>query len=237
MNFRSRGEVLDAMDLAFERPWGESFEPLREAPGAREPAVRRAVVELLVVDREKGRWDAALPTEEGALGAAMDGVTPWRALEARLLAKRIDELTGDGPYDCRDVVVLLRATTSMAVYERALEERGIPTHVVGGRGYWGQQQVIDLRHWLAALANPLDELALYSVLASPLAGLSLDSVALVAVHARRAHRDPLWALREALGRPGDGLAEVLPPTTGQARAFLERFDAERPRRPGWRWRR
>ena len=49
----------------------------------------------------------------------------------------------------------------MGFYERALEERGIPTHVVGGRGYWSQQQVADLRHWLAALANPLDELALY----------------------------------------------------------------------------
>ena len=40
------------------------------------------------------------------------------------------------------------------------------------------------RHWLTALANPLDELALYSVLASPLAGLALDSVALIALHAR-----------------------------------------------------
>ena len=58
--------------------------------------------------------------------------------------------------------MLFRATTRMGLFERALDERGIPVHVVGGRGYWGQQQVADLRHWLAALANPLDELALYS---------------------------------------------------------------------------
>ena len=76
-------------------------------------------------------------------------------------------------------MLLLRATTNMGFYERALEERGIPTHVVGGRGYWSQQQVADLRHWLAALANPLDELALYRVLASPLGGLSLDALALI----------------------------------------------------------
>jgi len=82
-----------------------------------------------------------------------------------------------GPFEPRDVVLLMRATTHMSFYERALEERGIPTHVVGGRGYWSQQQVADLRNWLAALANPLDELALYSVLASPLVGASIDAVA------------------------------------------------------------
>ena len=76
--------------------------------------------------------------------------------------------------------MLLRATTHMGVYERALEDRGIPTHVLGGRGYWAQQQVADLRAYLAALANPLDELALHSVLASPLGGLSLDTLVVLA---------------------------------------------------------
>ena len=232
VNFRSRGELIDAVAMTFERLWGDDYEPLREAPGAREPAVSDPVVDLLVTDLQKGRWDAALPPEEGALGAGMAGVTPWRALEARLLARRIDELTRDGPYDYRDVVVLLRATTSMSVYERALVERGIPTHVVGGRGYWSQQQVSDLRHWLAALANPLDELALYSVLASPLAGLSLDSVTLLALHAREAGRDPMWALREAIGNAEDGLAAALPAEDlARARTFLERFDSERAEAP------
>jgi hypothetical protein len=153
---------------------------------------------VLVTDRHKGRWDGALGDDD-PFGQAMRGATPWRAAEARLLARRIEELARDGGFEWRDVVVLLRATTHMAFYERALEERGIPTHVVGGRGYWAQQQVADLRHWLSALANPLDELAVYSVLASPLAGLSLDAVALIGLHARRAKRDPWWTLREALG--------------------------------------
>ena len=41
VNFRSRGEVLDAIDLAFERIWGERFEPLREAPGPARPSRAR----------------------------------------------------------------------------------------------------------------------------------------------------------------------------------------------------
>ena len=94
----------------------------------------------------------------------------------------------------------------MGFYERALEERGIPTHVVGGRGYWAQQQVADLRHWLAALANPLDELAVYSVLASPLGGLSLDAVALIGMHARETRPRPVVA---AAATPTE-LRELLP---------------------------
>jgi ATP-dependent helicase/nuclease subunit A len=229
-NFRSRGEVLDAVDLAFEREWGEDFEPLREAPGARaEPPRVAPAVELLVVDKSKPRWDEHFAGDDDPFGRSMRPASPWRACEARLVAKRIDELTSGGGFAHRDVVVLLRATTHMTLYERALEERGVPTHVVGGRGYWSQQQVGDLRHWLAALANPLDELAVYSVLASPLVGASLDAVALVGMWSKRLHRDPWWTVRELAGGDGsDGLADVLP--TGcreRILAFVERLSRER----------
>ena len=233
VNFRSRGEVLDAIDLAFERIWGERFEPLREAPGAREIEPRTSpCVDLLVVDRGRKCWEELLEREPDAFGEPMHGAPAWRAAEARLLAKRVDELTREGPWSYRDVVMLFRATTAMGLFERALEERGIPVHVVGGRGYWGQQQVLDLRHWLAALANPLDGLAVYSVLASPLAGLSLDGVALIGLRARGAGRDPWWAISAALGRDGDEpdteLLEQLPAgDRGRLVAFADRFEAER----------
>ena len=233
VNFRSRGEILDAIDLAFERTWGERFEPLREAPGAREPEPRTSpCVDLLVVDRAKGCWDDLLEREPDPFGEPMHAAPPWRAAEARLLAKRVDELTREGPWSYGDVVMLFRATTAMGLFERALDERGIPVHVVGGRGYWGQQQVMDLRHWLAALANPLDGLSVYSVLASPLAGLSLDGVALIGLRARRLGRDPWWALSAALGRgggePDSELLEQLPSEDRRRLAALvDRFEAER----------
>jgi ATP-dependent helicase/nuclease subunit A len=237
VNFRTRGEVLDAIDLAFERLWGERYEPLREAPGARARGPRVSPpVELIVVDRPRGRWDDRFDPAADPFGAPMHGAPPWRAVEARLLARRVDELTRGGPWSFGDVVLLFRATTAMGLFERALEERGIPVHVVGGRGYWNQQQVADLRHWLSALANPLDELAIYSVLASPLVGLSLDAVALIGVHANRLHRDPLWLLEDAFSRAGangsdpeePALADLLP--EGDRRrviSFLERLGSER----------
>jgi ATP-dependent helicase/nuclease subunit A len=233
VNFRSRGEVLDAVALAFERTWGERFEPLREAPGSRETAPRTSPsVDLLVVDRAKRSWEDLLAREPDPFGEPMHAAPIWRAAEARLLAKRVDELTREGPWDYGDVVMLFRATTAMGLFERALDERGIPVHVVGGRGYWGQQQVMDLRHWLSALANPLDELAVYSVLASPLAGLSLDGVALIGLRARRMKRDPWWALSAALGRgggdPDPDLLEQLPAADRRRLAgFADLFEAER----------
>ena len=234
VNFRTRGEVLDAVDLAFERTWGDRFEPLREAPGSRTRAARvRPSVELIVVDRPRKRWDDRFDPAGDHFGAAAHAAPPWRAIEARLLAKRVDELTGEGgPFGYGEVVMLFRATTAMGLFERALEERGIPVHVVGGRGYWSQQQVADLRHWLSALANPLDALAVYSVLASPLCGLSLDSVALIGLEARRANRDPLWLLGEQFGpgaQPGEnGLPSLLPADDrGRIVSFLARFGAER----------
>ncbi len=226
MNFRTRGEVLDAIDHAFTELWGEDFEPLRERPDARAEAPRvDPPVELLVVDKHKGRWEERLADEgEDPLGQSLRTITPWRALEARLLARRIDELTRDGgPYRRCDVVLLLRATTHMACYERALEERGVPTHVVGGRGYWSQQQVTDLRHWLAALANPLDALALYSVLASPLVGVSLDAVALVGLEARATKRDPWHVLRER----DDLLVQLADVDRRRIEKFVRVFEAQR----------
>jgi ATP-dependent helicase/nuclease subunit A len=214
-NFRSRPEVLEPL----ERCFGASLQPA----GERQPARVTPSVELLVTDLNKKRWDEALGTDD-PFGAAMHAATPWRAAEARLLAKRVEQLCAEGGWDWRDVVLLFRATTHMGFYERALEERGIDTHVVGGRGYWEQQQVADLRMWLAALANPLDELAVYSVLASPLAGLSLDGVALIGMLARERKRDPWWLLRESQ----DELAELLPAADARrAAAFAELFAAER----------
>lgn len=224
VNFRARGEILDAFDLAFERTWGDAFEPLREAPGTREAGGRdEPRVELLAVDRARDAWKELTDTGD-FFGESLHSAPAWRAAEARLLAKRIDELTSEGGWSYGDVVILFRATTAMGFFERALDERNIPVHVVGGRGYWGQQQVADLRHWLAALANPLDGLALYSVLASPLGGLSLDGVALIGLHARRLRRDPFWIVRE----PPDELAAALPAADRSKLAtFVERFEGER----------
>ena len=224
-NFRSRRELLDVLNPAFEQALpAEDFEPLRE--GAEHGAAPVSPsVELLVVDRDG--WGDAFPDGSEATPFGLPGQAPaWRMAEARLLAHRIAELAGpDGPFEPGQVAVLLRASTDMSVYERAIAERGLPTYVAGGRGYWSQQQVGDLRAYLAALANPRDELALYSLLASPLVGASLDALATIGLRAKDSGRDVWWTLEE-------GVAEELPEADrSRVSAFVERFRAEREAAP------
>ena len=82
------------------------------------------------------------------------------------------------------MVVLLRAFTHLDAYEDSLERAGLRPYVVGGRGYWSQQQVADVCALLATIANPLDDQALFGALASPACGLAPDT---------------LWLLRAAAG--------------------------------------
>ena len=87
----------------------------------------------------------------------------------------------------------------------------------------------DLCGWLAILANPRDEIALYGVLASPLVGASTDALALVGETgpARQGHA---WqAIAEAfLTEGGSELTRRLGPEDRERlRAFAVRFQAER----------
>jgi ATP-dependent exoDNAse (exonuclease V) beta subunit len=167
-NFRSRPEILAAVNAAFAPRFGDGFMALR--PGRAVAPSPAPVVEVLVTDTEG--WDEV---DLGGLPPAQ----AWRHAEARLLAQRIAELVERGEAAPEDVVVLLRAVGSLPVFERALQDVGLPTLAVGGRGYWGRQVVRDLCGWLAVLANPRDEIALYGVLASPLVGASTDALALL----------------------------------------------------------
>ena len=128
-----------------------------------DPPAGEPPVELLVTDTRG--WEEHAPR----LGLAALAEQPWRRAEARLVAHRLREEVDAGRRP-GDVVVLVRATASLRLFEQALEDQGLPTYVVGGRGYWSQEQVRDGLAYLAALANPRDEAAFYAVLASPFCG-------------------------------------------------------------------
>ncbi len=167
-NFRTRAEILAVLNAGFAERL-EDFMAL--APGRVDPPVSGPLVELLIADKT-AEWER----DEGL-------ATPWRAAEARALAARVAALVAGGQCRAADVVVLTRATTDLRVYERALEAAGVPTFVVGGRGYWNHPQVVDLVAYLRALANPREQESYWTVLVSPLCGLSLDGLVLVAAGA------------------------------------------------------
>ncbi|MDX6594650.1 MAG: ATP-dependent helicase/nuclease subunit [Solirubrobacterales bacterium] len=105
------------------------------------------------------------------------------------------------------MVVLLRAFTHLDAYEDSLERSGLRPYVVGGRGYWSQQQVSDVCALLATIANPLDDQALFGALASPACGAAPDTLWLLrAAAGRRRH---VWPALE--GAIGAGEAELAEP--------------------------
>jgi ATP-dependent helicase/nuclease subunit A len=212
-NFRTRAEILGAINTA-SAGLHRDFEPLvcgREDAAAGEP-----LVELLLTDAQNGTWD------EVDLGK-LPGGPAWRWAEARLLAQRIAELVETGRHSAGEIVVLVRAATDIACFERAIEDTGLSTIASGGRGFWARQQVQDLTQYLATLANPRDEPALLGVLASPLGpSLSSDALALLAVGARGAGRG-LWAGVEER----EWEAALAPADAAALASWVERFAAER----------
>ena len=119
------------------------------------------------------------------------------------------ELVAAGEARAREVVVLLRALGDIAVYERALQQQGLATLASAG-AYWESRAVEDLLAYLRVLANPLDEEALYACLAGPLARLSHDGMALLALAAQerggRAFELAIGAGAELGLAPADELA-------------------------------
>ena len=196
-NFRSRPEVVGAVNRFGEALLEEAYRPLRVGTDAAEPA---GAVELLLTARDG--WD-----EEGVdLEPTADAVTRSASLaEARFVAERLRALADEG-VPRGEMVVLLRAFTHLDAYEDSLDRAGLRPYVVGGRGYWSQQQVADVCALLAVIANPLDDHALFGALASPACGAAPDTLWLLRMAAGR--RRHVWP---ALERAAGGEAEVAAP--------------------------
>jgi ATP-dependent helicase/nuclease subunit A len=217
-NFRSVAPLLEVVNEVFS----DRFTGFSRLRAARPPIdSKEPLVELLLTARSGWAEDAELAAD---IARGLPGATLWRQAEARLLAQRVAELVEAGSVRAGEVAVLLRAGGDLEVYERALQLRGMRTLAAAG-GFWAHQQIGDLLAYLRALANPLDELALYGALASPLAGISRDGLALLSRAARQGRRG-VW--ETSLSPPEDGLLEELAePDRAALDAFCTRLQSER----------
>jgi ATP-dependent exoDNAse (exonuclease V) beta subunit len=221
-NFRSRPEVIGAVNAIGERLLGEAFHPLRVGapPQLPEPPGQGPAVELLLTSRDG--WDG-----EGIdLAPATDADTPPNHLaEARFVAERLRELAESG-VERGEMVVLLRAFTHLDAYEDSLERAGLRPYTIGGRGYWSQQQVADVCALLATLANPLDDQALFGALASPACAVAPDTLWLLrAAAGRRRHVWPALEMAAELGEAALAAPERLGNIPESELALLRDFAA------------
>ena len=199
MNYRSRSEVLGVVNHLFGGDFGDEFQPLA-ASGEFPDPVFGPPVELLVTDKS----------------SYADTNVHWRRGEARAIARRIRELIDGGAAEPGEIVLLFAAGTDAEWYEEELRALGVATFRGTGRGYFGQQQVVDLLSYLRLLRNRYDDEALVSVLASPFVGISNDALVLLR---RAAPKRPLFVALER------DLPETLPDRDAQLlRAFRQRYD-------------
>src|SRR3989442_12727332 len=199
MNYRSRPEVLAVVNHLFGGDFGDEFQPLAASGDFPDP-VFGAPVELLVTDK-----------------SSYSGTdVHWRRGEARAIARRVKELIDAGDARPGEIVLLFAAGTDAEWYEEELRSLGVATYRGTGRGYFGQQQVVDLLSYLRLLRNRYDDEALVSVLASPFVGVSNDGLVLLR---RAAPKRPLFVAVER------DLPETLSERDAQLlRAFRQRYD-------------
>ncbi len=183
-NFRSRAEILSAVNDVFKNIMSTELGEMEYTademlyPGAEYPSVPEPCVELAVVDLQ-GEPDGE--EDEGAR-------TDRNLIEARYAARRIARLLeGEGqvtengglrPVRPEDIVILLRSPgTVLHHYARALNELGIAWQADGDRDFFGATEVNVALSLLQVADNPRQDVALISVLRSPVFGFTADRLA------------------------------------------------------------
>jgi ATP-dependent helicase/nuclease subunit A len=118
-------------------------------------------------------------------------------IQSEVGAQRIyDKAAGEErPLRYGDIMLLFRSMRDAHLYEQALGAAGVPYVTVAGRRYFSRLEVDDVRNMLRALENPLNDLALASVLRSPFFGYSDDE--LLALR-QKAAKNPLYTALEGM---------------------------------------
>ena len=173
-NFRSGGEVIDAVNHVFHHcmspqvgglHYGDA-EALRE--GIAHEVLPEAAVELHVIGVQEDTYDEEAAYVADRIHAMLQGHTLVRS--------------GDTfrPVEPDDIVILLRSPGSVGGhFQRALEQRGIRCSSGGGMDLLQTEEIGTIRAFLQVIVNPRQDIPLISTLASPVFGFTADDLAVV----------------------------------------------------------
>ena len=173
-NFRSGGEIVDAVNDVFTQCMSES------------------VGGLSYTDAEKLREGIphnSLPDPAVELYGLEVGASAYEE-EASFVAQRISRMLktgtlvrdGEGlrPVQPEDIVILLRSPGSVGrYYQKALENLGIACTSGGGTDLLKTEEICTLRSILQTVANPRQDIPLISALASPAFGFTANDLAAI----------------------------------------------------------
>ena len=198
-NFRSRIQVVDAVNAVFSRIMSREIggiaydDKAALYPGAVYPAQEDPAYgsELLLIRKpEKGEREESGIGEQHVEGAGVlvdyDNV---RQLEALAIAARTKQLKGSlkvmekstgelRPVRYSDMVILLRTTSGWdEEFKKILEQQGIPVYITSKTGYFGALEVQELLQFLRVLDNPRQDIPLFGVMQSVFGGFTQEEIA------------------------------------------------------------
>ena len=174
-NFRSEDSLLAAVNYFFMKLMSPSVGDIeyndeeRLYPGLDYDAPREAPIELDLIDKESvGEKDTAV-------------------CEGRFIAERIHQLVasgysvkdGDGyrPVRYGDIAVLMRNKTKAAKYIEIFNLYGIRTFSKSGDSFLDSLEIMLISNLLRVISNPAQDIALLSVLFSPVFGFDANDLA------------------------------------------------------------
>ena len=213
-NFRSRREILDAVNAVFSRCMSRELGELDYDGQA-----------ALVYGSKSYTGEVPVPELFLLPADAEDGERPDKtAAEAAFVAEKIRALIAAGttvqdengvrPLGYGDIAILMSAANQTGpTYRRVLTAHGVPVAAGQGVGYFRSPEISTAVSLLSVMDNPHQDIPLIAALRSPVFDFSADELS--AIRAADRDADFFGALRMA--------AEA----DGKCRAFLERLDALR----------
>lgn len=183
-NFRSRNEVLDFTNDIFYKIMAADLGNVQYDddaalyPGASYPKETMRP-ELLLVDYKDEDLSEIIEDEDG------DKVQ----IEALLIGNRIRSLMEDGmvtdkktgqlrAVQYRDIVILSRSVATWGnTVAAVLKDCDIPAHVESNTGYFSSYEIQVILSMLRILDNPLQDIPMAAVLASPIVGMDDEELA------------------------------------------------------------
>lgn len=177
-NFRSRPQVIDAVNEVFSRLMSEQVGGIayddRAAlyPGAVYPENTGNESELLLIEK---------PSKDSEFGE--------KQMEARAIAAKIkdlrehfavtDKASGElRPARYSDMVILLRTNSGWdEEFKAVLEEEGIPVYITSKTGYFGATEVQELLQVLRVLDNPRQDIPLFGMMKSVFGAFTEEEIA------------------------------------------------------------
>lgn len=200
-NFRSRKEILDAVNFIFKQIMsvnaGELEYDEKEALNlgadyaecVDENALVGGEVELHILEKNTSLNEQEDLNSEGEEEEVPSNIQ----MEARMVVQRINELVNpkDGEtfkvfdkdikeyrkVEYKDIVILLRSTAKWApVFMEELKENAIPSYADTGSGYFETLEIKTMLSLLQIIDNPRQDIPLIAVLRSPVASFTPEEL-------------------------------------------------------------